>query len=213
MRTASLLLIIGLCGHGPAWAQSWIDQISVMIQEEKATIVISDYFADISLFDQVNQLRNEEFRLESLPFDTTGQYTAAKNRLNQFLQFTTQHISIIPVRNNNSDLTSRITLHFEDHGRMEVSPDHLNRSLTDALLAKNIKNCLQAWAADESKNKVLRANGSGAVAAMKVLISFEKQHNVVKIKWKYVSSYTLLTPPENMASSEKAMPVRGARKR
>ena len=205
--------MIALYGHCQAWAQSWIDLIPVMIQEEKATIVISDYFADKSLFDQVNQLRNQEFRLKSLPFDTTGQYTAAKNRLNQFLQFTTQNISIIPVRNGNSDITSRITLNFEDQGHMEVSPNQVNRSLTDELLAKNIKNCLQAWMAGESKNRVLRAKGSGAVAAMKVLISFQKQHNMVKIKWKYVSSYTLLTPPENMASSDRTMLIKSTGKR
>lgn len=202
MRITTFILMLSLFRPCHAYAQSWADQIPAVIQQEKASIVISDYFADKSLFDQINHLRNQMFELEHLPFDTTGQYTRAKKQLNQFLRFTSQNISIIPVRDNNGGVTSTKTLNFEDSGHMKISIHQINTLLVDQIFERNIKNCVNTWFQDENKNQTFRLNGLSAVAAMKLLITFEKSENMVKLMWKYVSSYTLRTLPENMVRSD-----------
>lgn len=203
MRITSLILTLGLglFGYSHLQAQSWVDQIHSVILEEKATVVVSDYFADRNLFDQINRLRQQKFQAEELPFDTTGQYTKAKKQLNQFLKFTSQNIGMIPIRNNGSAVAFRKILNFEDSGQMVAAPGLISKFLVDQIFEKGIKNCLSTWFGDNSKNQVFRLNGLSAVTAMKLLITFEKQDDMVKLTWKYVSSYTLNTWPDNMVRS------------
>ena len=212
MRITSLIFVLSLYGYCHAQAQSWTDQIPAIIQEEKASIVVSDYFADKSLFDRINHLRSQRFLLESLPFDTTGQYTNAKKQLNQFLPLTAQNISMIPIRSHGGGITSRKTLNFDNSGHMEVSLSEINTSLMDQLFEKNIKNCLDTWFSNSGKNQVFQSNGLSAVAAMKVLIIFEKKDNTVRVTWKYACSYTLNTLPENMARSSSQIQIGRSKK-
>lgn len=202
MRITSLILILGLFRPCHAYAQSWVDEIPTVLQEDKASIVVSDYFADKGLFDRINNLRSQEFGLDRLPFDTTGQYTRAKKQLNQFLRFTSQNIGIIPIRDNNAGVTSRKTLNFEDSGHIKIPASQINNLLVGQIFEKNIKNCVNTWFQDRDKNQILRLNGLSSVAAMKLLITFEKSENMVEVMWKYVSSYTLKTLPENMVRSD-----------
>ena len=199
MRITSCTILLCLFGYGQATAQSWIDQIPAILQEESVSMVVSNYFADEKLFTSINRLREEQYQLESIPFDTTGQYTRSKKELDRFLQFIAQNINIIPIRHNSKVLTYRKSLNYEESGQMEVSIHKINTTLVEDIFAQNIRKTLDNWFGDKNKSHILRLNGLSAVTATKMLIRFDNQDGIVKVTWKYVSSYTLNTFPENMA--------------
>ncbi|MCG8322455.1 MAG: hypothetical protein MI921_23355 [Cytophagales bacterium] len=209
MRITSCIFLLNLFVYGQATAQSWIDHIPAILQEDKANMIVSSYFADKKLFNQVNHMRRQKFQLEPLPFDTTGQYTKSKKELNRSLQFISQNINMIPIRHNSQAL--RKVLNFEDSGQMLVSVNEINDALVERIFERNINNTLDNWLGDQSKNSILRLKGLSAVAAMKLFITFEKEDNAVRVIWKYASSYTLNKLPENMVrtgSQSRISPLR-----
>ncbi|MDN5214833.1 hypothetical protein QQ020_22325 [Fulvivirgaceae bacterium BMA12] len=210
MRTASSIFLLMLLCHVQSRAQSWVDEIPLIVSEGKVTVIFSNYFTDQKLFNHINYLRQQKFRLDSVPFDSTGQYSKAKKELNQFLRFTSQNINIIPIRNNSRRASFRKTLNYEEGGHMIVDPTEINMSLIDNLLEKNSKNSLNTWF--DNNSQVLQLPGISAVVAMKLLVTFEENGDKIEVKWKYVSSYALNTVPQNMVRSGSNNQIIGLKK-
>ncbi len=210
MRTASSIFLLILLYHVQSSAQSWVDEIPLIVSEGKVTVIFSNYFTDQKLFNNINFQRQQKFHLEDTPFDTTGQYSKAKKELNQFLRFTSQNINIIPIRNDSRTASFRKTLNYEEGGHMNIDPAEIKMSLIDDLLEKNTKNSLDTWF--DNNSQVLQLPGISAVAAMKLLVTFEENGDRIDVKWKYVSSYTLNTVPQNMVRSGSNNQIIGLKK-
>lgn len=200
MRITFTLLFLSIIYSIPTCAQSWPDVLVADLESRKMKLVVTNYFEDEKLLNEINSYRQQINQSDQLSFDSTGLYQQTINAIDPNSIFASVYAEVLPMQHKSTTTSFYKQLTFEDKGEINTEIRYINKQFFDQLLKENRIKTINTWISNPQAKDVIAMEGISAVTAMKLFLHIEKDGDYVLVKWKYINRFVIQSIPSHIAN-------------